>query len=396
MRNWWVLVTLLSLAGVPADAQLSGRVSGSVVDASGGPVPGASVQLYLEGGAKPLISTVTSSDGLYSLLGIRPADYDLTVDAKGFLKVTIRGITVDAAREIPVPQIKLALATVTENISVSANAGTVDIANSEVSNTISTENIRNLPILDRDPLGLLQTQAGVSFNGNSFTVINGLRTSFSNLTLDGINIQDNYLRDNPLDYSPNKLLLGQVRQMSLVTANPNAAASGGATGTALSTPSGTNNLALNQNQFGGTIGGPIKKDKLFFYSNYEAVRLHQQVGVTDTVLTPSARQGFTYTDSGGTTHTVNLLALRGISSLDPVIQSLLSQVPNQMNNYEVGDSLPGQLRNTAAASTSGTMRPVTISPARLITISPRGRLFPVLSRGTATIQTGPTSKTTSP
>ena len=184
------------------------------------------------------------------------------------------------------------------------------------------------------------------------------------------------MRDNALDYSPNKLLLGQVRQMTLVTSNANAAASGGATETALSTPSGTdifhgellwynrnnhfaandwfNNQAgiakpaLNQNQFGGSIGGPIKKDKLFFYSNYEAVRVHQQTGVTGVVLTPSARQGiFTYTNTGGTVRTVNLLALRGISALDPVIQDLLNQVPTQINNYEVGDSAPGQLRNTA-------------------------------------------------
>ena len=117
-------------------------------------------------------------------------------------------------------------------------------------------------------------------NGNSTTVINGLRTSYSNVTLDGINIQDNYIRDNALDYTPNKLLLGQVRQMTLVTSNANAAASGGATETAFSTPSGTNQFHgeafwynrnnsfsandwfnnqagvaapfLNQNQFGGS------------------------------------------------------------------------------------------------------------------------------------------------
>jgi hypothetical protein len=376
MRFACALLSVFGLGALPAAAQFSGRLSGSVVDASGAAVPGATVNLYLAGGAKPLLTTTTSSDGLFNLLGVRPADYDLSVEAQGFLKATIRGITVDAAREIPVPQIKLALASVTQSIDVTAGAQVVEITNAEVSNTISTEDIRNLPILDRDPLGLLQTQPGVSSNGNSFTVINGLRTSYSNLTLDGINIQDNYLRDNALDYSPNKLLLGQVRQMTLVTSNANAAASGGATETALSTPSGGDTFhgevlwynrnnhfaandwfnnqsgiakpALNQNQFGGSIGGPIKKDKLFFYSNYEAVRVYQEVGVTGVVLAPSARQGiFTYTNTGGTVRTVNLLALRGISALDPVIQNLLNQVPTQINNYEVGDSTPGQLRNVA-------------------------------------------------
>jgi hypothetical protein len=367
---------LLLLGGIRANAQLSGRISGSVVDSSGAAVAGAIVNLYLAGGAKPLLSTTTSAEGLFNLLGVRPADYDLSVEAPGFLKVTVRAVTVDAAREASVPPVTLMLAGITQSIDVPADIQNVELNNTEVSNTISTDEIRNLPILDRDPLGLLQTQAGVSFNGNSTTVINGLRTSYSNLTLDGINIQDNYLRDNALDYSPNKLLLGQVRQMSLVTSNANAAAPGGATQTALATPSGTNNFAgevlwynrnnqfaandwfnnqagvptprLNQNQFGGGIGGPIRKDKLFFYANYEGVRVHQQVGVTGVVLTPDARNGiFTYRDAGGTVHKVNVLGLRNLKAVDPTMQSLLSQVPATINNFEVGDSSPGQLRNTA-------------------------------------------------
>ncbi|PWU12456.1 MAG: hypothetical protein C5B51_00575 [Terriglobia bacterium] len=375
MRCTGVILLLWSL---PAFAQLSGRIAGSVVDSSGAAVLGATVNLFLAGGAKPLLITTTSSDGLYNLLGIRPADYDLSVEARGFLKTTIRGITVDAARETPVPQIKLTLAAVTQSVDVTGDVQAVEINNAEVSNTLSVDDIRTLPILDRSPLALLQTQPGVSYNGNSFTVINGLRTSYSNLTLDGINIQDNYLRDNALDYSPNKLLMGQVRQMSVVTANPNAAASGGATETALSTPSGTNlfhgelfwfnrnsaasandwfnNQAgierprLNQNQFGGNLGGPIRKDRLFFYGNYEAVRVHQQAGVTSTILTSAARNGiFTYRDAGGAVRQVNLLALKGIRSLDPVIQNLLNQVPGpeKINNFQTGDSTPGALRNTA-------------------------------------------------
>src|SRR5579875_1103556 len=375
MRIQCALVALLLLGGTPAAAQLSGRISGAVVDSSGAAVAGAKVNLYLAGGSRPLLTATTSSEGLFNMLGIRPADYDLTVEAPGFLKATMHDITVDAARETPVPAIKLALAAVTQSIDVAADSQTVELNNTEVSNTISMEDIRNLPILDRDPLGLLQLEAGVSSNGNSFTVINGLRTSFSNLTLDGINIQDNYLRDNALDYSPNKLLLGQVRQMSVVTANPNAAAPGGATETALSTPSGTNTFTgellwynrnnefaandwfnnqagvstpqLNQNQFGGGIGGPIRKDKLFFYADYEGVRTHQQIGVTDTVLTPDARQGiFTYQDPSGNLHKVNLLQLAG-ARIDPTMQKLLDQVPTTINNYEVGDSTPGLLRNTA-------------------------------------------------
>src|ERR1019366_3593086 len=124
------------------------------------------------------------------------------------------------------------------------------------------------------------------------------------MTLDGINIQDNYIRDNALNYTPNRVLLGQIRQLTLVSSNSNSAASGGATQLAFETPSGTNTFhgnllwynrnnafaandwfnnqagtplaRLNQNQFGGSLGGPIIKDKLFFYVNYEGVRTNQQ------------------------------------------------------------------------------------------------------------------------
>ena len=257
----------------------------------------------------------------------------------------------------------------TQNVEVTEQAPGAVTSNAEISQTISMEEIQNLPILDRDPMALIQTQPGVVSNGNSATVINGLRTSYSDVTLDGINIQDNYIRDNALDYTPNRLLLSQVRQVTLVTSNGNAALSGGATEEAFSTPSGTNryhgdafwynrnnafsandwfnNQAgvglpfLNQNQMGGTMGGPIKKDKLFFYGSYEAVRTHAQSPAETAILTAPARQGiFSYRDSAGVVHQMNILALRGIS-IDPVMQAQLNQVPGPqyINNTLVGDGL---------------------------------------------------------
>ena len=204
--SWFALLFCLGL--LPLRAQFSGRVTGAVVDASGGAVPGAQVDLVLTGGKKPLMTVKTSTDGLFHLIGVRAADYDIVVHAAGFVTTTVREITVDAARETPVPQVKLQLASVTQTVEVVAEAQSVEISNAEVSGTITMDDIRNLPILDRDPLGVLQTQPGVVANGNSATVINGLRTSYSDITLDGINIQDNYIRDNALDYVPNKPAAG--------------------------------------------------------------------------------------------------------------------------------------------------------------------------------------------
>ena len=196
------------------------------------------------------------------------------------------------------------MAGTSQSVEVSAEVQGVDATSAEVTETISMEQIKNLPILDRDVLSVLQTQPGVVSNGNTPTVINGLRTSYSNMTLDGINIQDNYIRDNALEFSPNKLRIGQVRQVTMINSNANAAASGGATENAFATPSGSNEFHgevfwynrnnhfaandwfnnqagidrpfLNQNQLGTSIGGPIRRDKLFFYFNYEALRTREQ------------------------------------------------------------------------------------------------------------------------
>lgn len=374
---------LLALLVYPALAQIDGRITGSVTDTSGAVVPGAEVELLLAGGKKPLLTTKTSADGLYHFIGVRPAYYDLTVESQGFVRTILHNIDVDPARETSVPGIKLQLATVTQSVDVTADVQGVETSNAEVTQTISMEEIKNLPILDRDPLGVMQTQPGVISNGNSYTVINGLRTSYSDMTLDGINIQDNYIRDNALDYTPNKLLLSQVRQMTLITSNGNAAMSGGASETAFTTPSGTNDIHgdafwynrnnafsandwfnnqagvalpfLNQNQMGASIGGPIRKDRLFYYLTYEAVRNHSQQPQNTQILTANARQGiFSYYNSAGVLKTVNLLSLTG-TAVDPVMAKILAQVPGPqyINNGLVGDGLNtgGYLFNQRADET---------------------------------------------
>ncbi|HKE27325.1 MAG TPA: TonB-dependent receptor [Bryobacteraceae bacterium] len=369
MRLQWGLVLFALFPALPVSAQIDGRIVGSVVDSSGAPVPGAEVELILAGGKKPLLTTKTSVDGLYHFIGVRPGEFDLTVASAGFVKAVVRSVSVDPARETAIPEVKLQLATVTQNVEVTAQPQGVVSTNAEISQTISMEEIQNLPILDRDPLSLIQTQPGVVSNGNSTTVINGLRTSYSDVTMDGINIQDNYIRDNALDYSPNKVLLSQVRELTLVTSNGNAALSGGATELAFSTPSGTNLLHgdafwynrnnafsandwfnnqagvalpfLNQNQFGVTLGGPIRKDKIFFYGSYEAVRLHAQTPAETQLLTSTARQGiFSYRDSSGVLHQVNILNAKGVTA-DPAMQTELNLVPGPqfINDNLVGDGL---------------------------------------------------------
>src|SRR4051794_30692261 len=121
----------------PLCAQFSGRVTGTVVDASGAAVPAADVELFVAGGKRAVLSVKTSADGSYHLIGVRPADYDLSVQSKGFLTATLRNLTVDAAKETDVPQIKLQLASVTQTVEVVAESAGVETSTAEVSGTIS-------------------------------------------------------------------------------------------------------------------------------------------------------------------------------------------------------------------------------------------------------------------
>jgi len=98
MRHACGLLLLGLLPVLPSAAQLSGRVTGSVVDSSGAAVPDAEVELYLAGGKRPLLTTKTSTDGSYNFIAVRPAYYDLTVEAAGFVRTTLRGVSVDPAR----------------------------------------------------------------------------------------------------------------------------------------------------------------------------------------------------------------------------------------------------------------------------------------------------------
>jgi hypothetical protein len=359
-----VLVGCLALC---LQAQNLGRVSGTVNDPAGAPVPAASVALSLPGSANAQFETKTTDAGTYVFAGLRPGEYDLSVEAPGFSKSVIRNLRVGAGLETPVQEIKLEVASVSSVVEVQADTVVLQTSNAEITSVITSNQLARLPTANRSPLALLSTQAGFGSNGRSNTTINGLRVSYANVTLDGINIQDNFIRSNGLDFLPNLLLLDQVAEVTLSTSNANPSLGNGAAQVTFTTPSGTNKYKgglfwfnrnnefasnpwfsnangtprpfLNQNQIGGSLGGPIKKDKLFFYVNYEAFRLRQQSAATRVLLTETARQGiFTYLDTAGNLRQVDLLRASGLPA-NPTTRALIDQVPGagNINRRDVGD-----------------------------------------------------------
>ncbi len=356
-------------------AQVSGSISGVVTDASGASVPGAKIELFLAGGQTPAIVAESGANGNFFLAGVRPAVYFLQVSSTGFSTKIIQDLKVDTATALTLKAVELEISATSQTIEVSAESAVVQTGSAEVSTTVTNAQLRLLPSLNRSPVGLLQTQAGVSSNARTSTTINGLRPSFSNITLDGINIQDNFIRTNTVDFQPNRLLLDQVAEATLVTSNSNPALGNGAAQINLTSPSGTNkfhggliwnnrnNIAsantwfnnrngvarpfLNQNQFGGSIGGPVKKDKLFFYANYEALRLRQQTAVNRTLFREDARNGImTYVDNAGNRRQVNVLTAANLTR-DPRMTELLAAMPgpSAINRNDLGDG-----RNTGGYS----------------------------------------------
>ncbi|HEY2013288.1 MAG TPA: TonB-dependent receptor [Bryobacteraceae bacterium] len=376
--------SLLILLAMPAFAQVTGTLSGSVVDASGAAVPNAQVKLILPGGTAPILSATTTAEGLYSFIGVRPGTFTVLVEAKGFITSTLRDIRIEPIRETSLPPIKVDVAAVSQSIEVTADTGAVETANAEVSSTVSSSQIDKLAVIDRDVLSLAQTQPGVlnaspiSLGNGSDTVINGLRPTYTNVTLDGINIQDLLYRESGVGFSPNELKNSQVAEMTVESSNANPTVGGGASQINMVSPSGGNQFhgeglwynrnnafsanewfnnqqgvaqpRLNQNTVGGRVGGPIRKDKLFFFGAYEGSFDHQQVAENGFVLTPDARNGiFTYLDSNDNLRKVNVLTARGVG-VDPFAQGILAKLPTTINNFDLGDSSPGLLLNTAGYS----------------------------------------------
>ncbi|HYA62442.1 MAG TPA: TonB-dependent receptor [Candidatus Sulfotelmatobacter sp.] len=382
----------------------TGAIVGTVIDPQGLPVEGATITLTNQE-TNYQYTTTTSSTGAYQFTRLDYGVYRVTVTAEGFRVGVVQNIKLDAATDYAVPPLKLEVGTLTESVTVEAGAELVNTTDAQVTSTVEKKQIDDLPILDRNPLNLLGIEAGVGSDPNSATngnleVIGGQRTSFTNMTLDGINIQDNFLRGNAVGFTPNYVFNSQAQEFTVINQNAGVEQGGGTSQISMVTPKGSNayhgeafwyyrsnSFAANdwfndasgiripnllQNQGGGNIGGPIKKDKLFFYGWYELLRLKTQTPNNTTVLSPTILAGlessmptvpFTYqpvnVNTGapeGAAQTVNLLTVlnqtRGnpafdsmgnyvkgapIFTVDSTMAALLKRMPTTFNNTRVGD-----------------------------------------------------------
>ena len=342
------------------------RLDGLVQDASGGVVPAAKVML-INNETQFADNRVTNENGFYVFPLVTPGNYRITVEKTGFKTATVNEIKVDVGIPRTV-DVTLEVGAISETVLVTADrAGSlINTINAELNTVVDQTQIDSLPIPGRNPLEFALMQAGVTARGDGAreASVNGLRGTYQNLTLDGINNQDNFIRtDSFFGVLPVKESF--VEEFNITTSNADVDAGIGAGQTRMVTRSGTSefhaeafyyhqNTALNANnffnnaagvkreavlnhQYGFNVGGPIIKNKIFFFVDWEEERSPGSVSVVRSVLTEQARNGFyTYQRSdNGQLETVNLFSLTGVSP-DPAIASLIAKTPLP-NDTTVGD-----------------------------------------------------------
>lgn len=330
----------------PIWAQVTGAtLSGTVEDASGAKVPQA--QISVRNVSTAVSSTAaTDSSGFYTVPNLLPGSYEITASASGFATEIRRGITLTVGAE-QVLNFTLKVGSVTQTVEIVGAAPIVQLETSNVGDVVASRTVVDLPLNGRDWTQLATLQAGVSVVatqqplsnsaarvnrgfGDSVT-ISGTRPQANNYRLDGISIVD-YSGGPPGSVLGVALGVDAVEEFSVLTANSSAEygrTSGGVVNAI--TKSGTNQIhgdaywflrdedfdarnffdkqiaPFHRNQFGGSFGGPIQKDKTFFFADYEGFR--QALGTTavDNVPSATARNGIIF-NANGTSCTIGVVS----------------------------------------------------------------------------------------
>jgi hypothetical protein len=342
-----VFAALLGLAAAPAGAQtFRGTILGIVTDASGAAVPGATVTVRnVDTGL--LRKTETQADGGYRVPELPIGTYDVTVEKADFQTAVTNGVRVDVAAERHVDT-ALKTGQIQEQITVSGEAlPLIEITNATLGGTLTQESVKDLPINGRDYTKLIYLNPGVAGSPDQITdspgsfgefSMNGARGRSNNYLLDGTDMNDGYRNDPAINQggvfaTPSAILpIDAVSDMAVLSNfEPEYGRNGGAV-VNIVTRSGTNQLhgsgfeyfrnnaldarnffntsnqpkaPFHNNQFGGSVGGPIVRDKTFFFLDYEGQK--ERVGVVTLACVPDPAQ---IAADGGATNPVTAAMLQ--------------------------------------------------------------------------------------
>ncbi len=335
-----LLTASLLLAMLPASfaADVTARIRGTVTDPSGSVIPGAAVT------ATNLATGVafqgkTQANGTYEFLHLPIGTYTVSVTAPGFSTFSASGIhlDIDTAYEEPV---QLTVGGAAQDVSVKADAVQVDSSNIQLNNIVEAAQIVELPLVGRDFSQLEQLLPGVQASSDRFGSYsaNGSQTQQSSFLLNGTDTND--LPLNGLSFRPS---VDALSEFNLITSslNPEYSRNSGAIVSA-TFKTGTNHFhgdafdfyrdtflntksyfqktpsKFHQNQFGGTLGGPVLRDKLFFFTSYQGIRaVAPQAVSVNTVYSAAQRAGNFSGTKFSATHvipaTINISGCAGLT-----------------------------------------------------------------------------------
>ena len=353
-----ILVSLLAAAlALPCAVwgQATTSLRGTITDPSGSTIAGAQVVLASPE-SKTERAAITGDQGEYQFLFVSPGTYTLTVGAKGFRRYQITGVQLLVNTPATL-NAQLKVGGTTETVNVTSEQPALNLVDASIGNSFDETHVRQIPLEGRNVPDLLSLQAGVAYTGNRIGdkdqdtrngAVNGARSDQSNVTLDGVDVND---QSNGYAFtSVLPVTQDSVQEFRVTTTNYGAdQGQGSGAQVALVTKSGTNALhgslyeylrntitsandylvkqselnigasnkplQLNRNIFGVSVGGPVQKDRLFFFANYEGTREREQQRAERVIPTPQLCQGiFRYVNVNGGTTTFNPTDL---ANLDP-------------------------------------------------------------------------------
>jgi hypothetical protein len=371
-RVFSALVMVLLLGqGLKAQVTTTGKLTGVVTDSLGAVLTTAQIAVKNDQTQANYIAT-SNKEGSWTLASIPPGVYTVTITSSGFKTTVIQGVSVEVGQPATVNAV-LEIGGVGEQVVITGGGEVLQTASANISSSITGRQISELPFSTRDAMQLVLVLPGVQTPGTSRTSsVNGLPKSSLNITIDGANVQDNFLKSSDGFFTSTQPKSDAVEEVTVSTATPGAeSAGGGAVQIRFVTRRGSpefhggvfwqhrndyfnSNYYFNSvnglprdrillNQFGGNIGGPIRipkllksREKAFFFVNIEEFRLPQTFGVTRNVLTDAARAGnFTYLNSTtNAPETRNLFQLARVgaggatypSTIDPMTARALDLV----------------------------------------------------------------------
>jgi hypothetical protein len=359
------LLAVLCLAGTNASAQgTATTLSGTVVDTSKAAVPGAVVVAKNSATGAETHAT-TDAEGRFVIPALEPGRYKVTITLAGFKTAVLPDVKVIASTPLSV-RATLEVGRLEETVTVEGAAQILQTETATVTTTLTTQQLTNIPLPSRNTMDFIAMLPGVATPGTiRDSTVMGLRDNATNITIDGVNVQDNYLKSSDGFFARINPRLDAVEEVTVSTAGAGADAAGqGAVQIQFVTRQGTNKLqgsaywyrrrpnwnspywfnerdglvdTTEVDTYGVRLGGPIVipkifdgHNKAFFFFNMEEFKLPGSTSRNRTIMTTQAQQGlFRYNAASGV-QTVNLLTLAAANgqtaTADPTIAKLLADI----------------------------------------------------------------------